>query len=96
MRLKLYKLTCKLLSKIYHHSKKRGLGATESIAEYWIEELCKKHNDLVDVKRKKIESPRLAIIKYPYITIWQYTWDLDEEGRFRGKIYIDTPMDNEE
>lgn len=85
MRLKLYRLICKLLSKIYHKSKKRGLGAIESITEHWIGEFCKKHNDLIDVKRKKVKS-KIAIQKYPYITIWEYTWDLDEEGRYCGKI----------
>lgn len=96
MRLKIMRLGCKLLSAIYHQSKKRGLGVIESIAAYWIEELCNKHNNLVDRKRRKIKTSLEAIHKYPYITTWQYIWDLDKEGKNHGKIYTDTSMDLEE
>ena len=54
MKLKFYELTCKLLSKIYHQTQKRGFGTTESVTEYWIEEICKKHNDNIYYEGKII------------------------------------------
>lgn len=91
------RLLCKIMSIIYHQSQKHEWEKMATISEYCIEVLVNIHNDLIDQKRKKYkEKGGKNWHKYRYVTNWQYTWDLDEEGRLHGKIYIDTPMDDEE